>query len=240
MSDTATAADAAETAGSSRADALPADACPAAPVLGEANPADPGEQARRGRPRSEHCDRAIEAAVLELLVEQGFAGMSIEGVAARAGVAKTTIYRRWDSKEALVVDAFVRRSWERVVSPDTGNVRTDLVEMLRAFLRTLQHDGGLMQAFLAEQGRHPQLAEAFRSAFLTQRRAVIRAVLERGVARHELAPDADLELLTDVGAAILWYRFLITGAPLDDDLPHRIVDQFFPGRAPRAADGSAG
>jgi AcrR family transcriptional regulator len=189
--------------------------------------ADACEQ-RRGRPRSEQCDRAIEAAVLDLVVEHGFAGMSIEGVAARAGVAKTTIYRRWDSKEALVVDAFMRRARERVVSPDTGRLRTDLIEMLRAFLRNLQLDGGLMQAFIAEQRRHPPLAEAFRSTFLKERRAVIRAVLDRGVARGELAPGADLELLADVGAAMLWYRFIITGAPLDDDLPDRIVDQFFP------------
>jgi AcrR family transcriptional regulator len=199
--------------------------------------ADPFEQ-RRGRPRSEQCDRAIEAAVLDLLVEHGFAGMSIEGVAARAGVAKTTIYRRWDSKEALVVDAFLRRARERVVSPDTGSMRTDLIEMLRGFLRSLQLDGGLMQAFIAEQRRHPSLADAFRSTFLKERRAVIRAVLDRGVARGELAAGADLELLTDVGAAVLWYRLIITGAPLDDDLPERIVDQFFPAPSSPAQAGS--
>jgi AcrR family transcriptional regulator len=186
------------------------------------------DEQRRGRPRSEQCDRAIEAAVLDLVVEHGFGGMSIEGVAARAGVAKTTIYRRWNSKEALVVDAFMRRARERVVSPDTGRLRTDLIEMLRALLRNLQLDGGLMQAFIAEQRRHPQLADAFRSTFLKERRAVIRAVLGRGVDRGELPESADLELLADVGAAVLWYRLMITGAPLDDDLPERIVDQFFP------------
>jgi AcrR family transcriptional regulator len=198
-------------------------------------PVEACEGSRRGRPRSELCDRAIEAAALDLVVEHGFAGMSIEGVAARAGVAKTTIYRRWDCKAALVVDAFVHRSCDRVVSPDTGSLRADLIEMWRAFLRSLQHDGGLMEAFVAEQRRHPELAEAFRATFLKQRRAVVRAVLERGVERGELPPSADLDLLVDVGSSILWYRFLITGAPLDDDLPERIVDQFFPAAVATAA-----
>ncbi len=187
----------------------------------------------RGRPRDESCDRAIETATRELLVEHGFAGLSIEGIAARAGVAKTTIYRRWDSKAALVIDAFVRTGRDHLVSPDTGSVRTDLIEMLRAFLDMVQQRGDLVQALIAEQRRHPELAEAFRTAVLQQRQAAVREVLDRGVARGEIAPDADLGLLTDVGAALIWYRLSISDAALDDDLPERIVDQFF--SAPTAA-----
>jgi AcrR family transcriptional regulator len=183
---------------------------------------------RPGRPRSEHCDHAIQAAVLDLLVEEGFARMSIEGVAARAGVGKATIYRRWPSKEELVVDAVVGHSREHVVSPDTGSLRGDLLELLHAMVDKFRRDGRLLLAFTAEQQHHPQLAEAFRRTFLDERRAATREIFERAVARGELPPDADLELLMDAGPSILWHRLTITGAPIEDDLPERIVKQFLP------------
>jgi AcrR family transcriptional regulator len=170
---------------------------------------------------------------LDLLVEEGFAGLTMEGVAARAGVAKTTVYRRWDSKAALIIDAFLRGGRDPQVAPDTGTLRGDLVEMLRAFLHMVQTRGELVQALVAEQRRHPELAETFRATFLNQKKAAVGEVLARGVARGEIAPDADLGLLADVGAALIWYRLSISDAPLDDDLPERIVDQFF--AAPPAA-----
>jgi AcrR family transcriptional regulator len=185
------------------------------------------DRPHRGRPRDESCDRAIENAALDLMVELGFAGLTMEGVAARAGVAKTTVYRRWDSKAALVIDAFLRGRPDPQVALDTGSLRGDLLEMLRAFLHMVQTRGELVQALVAEQRRHPELAETFRAAFLNQKKAAVGEVLARGVARGEIAPGADLGLLADVGAALIWFR-LISGAPLDDDLPERIVDQFFP------------
>jgi AcrR family transcriptional regulator len=185
------------------------------------------ERPHRGRPRDESCDRAIEAAALELVVEQGFARLTIEGVAARAGVAKTTVYRRWDNKAALVIDAFLRAGRDPSIAPDTGSVRGDLLEMLQGFLHMVQTQGELVQALVAEQRRHPELAEAFRATFLNHKKTAVREVLARGVARGEIGPDADLGLLADVGAALIWYRLSISGAPLDDDLPERIVDQFF-------------
>jgi AcrR family transcriptional regulator len=183
---------------------------------------------RPGRPRSEHCDQAIRAAVLDLLVEEGFAGMTIEGVAARASVGKATIYRRWPSKEDLVVDAMVTQCRDNIVSPDTGSLREDLLVMLRAMIEKFRRDGRLVMAFNDEQRRHPQLADAFRRTFLDERRAVYREIFERAMARGELPPDADLELLMDVGPALLWHRLAVTGAPVEDDLPERIVNQFLP------------
>jgi AcrR family transcriptional regulator len=201
----------------------------------EGSPEGACDRPQRGRPRDESCDRAIRAAALDLVVEQGFAGLTIEGVAARAGVAKTTVYRRWGSKAALVIDAFLRGGRDHSVAPDTGSVRGDLLEMLRAFLHMVQTQGELVQALVAEQRRHPELAEAFRSTFLNQKKAAVREVLARGVARGEIAPDGDMGLLADVGAALIWYRLSISGAALDDDLPERIVDQFFAAPAPPAA-----
>lgn len=189
------------------------------------------DQHRPGRPRSGECDRAIEAAALDLLVEEGFAGMSVEGVAARAGVGKATIYRRWGNKADLVLDAVIHRCQDHVVSPDTGSLRGDAAEMLRALLGKFRRDGRLMQAFSAEQHRHPELADTFRATFLAERRAAMREILERGVARGDLAADADLDLLGDVGAALMWHRISVTGGELEDDLPDRILAQFF-GPAP--------
>jgi AcrR family transcriptional regulator len=182
---------------------------------------------RLGRPRDESRDRAIETAALELLVSHGYEGMSIEGVAALAGVGKATVYRRWDTKLDLVLDAVIRRCREHVVSPDTGALRTDLLEMFRAMLAKFRRDGAVMQAFVAEERRHPELAAAFQEMFLNERRAAMREVLLRAVDRGELAPDTDFELLGDVGSALMWHRFSVTGAALEDDLPERIIDQFF-------------
>lgn len=191
-------------------------------------PSEAVDLARRpGRPRSEDLDLAIEAATLELLVEQGYAGLSVEGVAARAGVGKASIYRRWESKLELVLHSVVHRCQEHVVSPDTGALRSDLLELFGAMLQKYRRDGAVMRAFVAEQSRHPELARAWRETFLSERRAAMREVLVRAVERGELAADSDLELLGDIGAALFWHRFAVTGAPLSDDLPRRIVDQFF-------------
>ena len=182
----------------------------------------------RGRPRSEACDRAIEAATIELLVEDGFGGMSMEKIAARAGVGKATIYRRWETKEALVVDAVGHHCLEDAPAPSTGSARADLLDMLHHFADRARRDGALMQAFASERERHPELAEAFRRTFLASRRAAARDVIERGVASGELPATTDVELLADVGPALIWHRLTVTGEPLTDDLPERIVAQFAP------------
>jgi AcrR family transcriptional regulator len=186
------------------------------------------ERGRVGRPRSEACDAAIESAVLDLLVEEGFPGVTMEGVAARAGVGKATLYRRWNTKDQLVLDAVVRRCSEHVVLPDTGSLRGDVVAHGQAMVRKFRRDGAILWAFAAETARNPALAESFRRTFLDDRRAAMREVLARGVSRGELPVDADLELLGDIGSALLWHRLAITGAPLSDDLPERIADLIVP------------
>jgi len=183
---------------------------------------------RAGRPRSEACDLAIEGAVLDLLVEDGYPGVTMEGVAARAGVGKATLYRRWHAKDRLVLDAVIHRCGEHVVSPDTGSLRGDVIEHTRALVTKFRLHGPILRAFAAETARNPALAESFRRTFLDDRRAAMREVLARGVARGELPPDADIELLGDVGSALLWHRLAITGAPLSDDLPERIADLVVP------------
>jgi AcrR family transcriptional regulator len=178
---------------------------------------------RAGRPRSEAADAAIEEAVLGLLVDEGYAGVTMEGVAARAGVGKATLYRRWPTKEQLVLAAVVHRCREHVVTPDTGSLRGDIVAHCTAALSKLRRHGAILRAFAAETAVNPALAESFRRVFLDERRAAMREVLARGVARGELPPGADIELLGDLGPALLWHRLTATGAPLTDDLPERIA-----------------
>jgi AcrR family transcriptional regulator len=186
-------------------------------------------QPRPGRPRNEDCDRAIEAAAVDLLVEEGFGRMTIEGVAARAGVGKATVYRRWATKQDLVVDAFRHRCEATAINPDTGSVRTDLLELLRSMLAKFQRDGDILAAFAAEQWRHPELAEVYRTTFLAERRAIVQAAIRRGVDRGELPADTDVEFVGDLGSAVIWHRLTVTRLPLDDDLPERIVAHLFPG-----------
>ena len=166
--------------------------------------------------------------------------MSMEGIAARAGVGKATVYRRWASKEELLVDAVRGRCLEPWEVPDTGSVRDDMCLLLRAMLLRFRRNGKVMQAFAGEQGRHPSLAETFRKTFVADRRRLSREIVQRGVARGQLPPDTDVELLADVGPALLWHRLTVSGAPLDDDLPERIVNLSFPAfaAAPRTASSA--
>ena len=184
--------------------------------------ADP-PRCRVGRPRSEAVDAAIEHAVLELLVDEGYGGVTMEGVAARAGVGKASLYRRWPTKEQLVIAAVVNRCGERIVTPDTGSLAGDVGEYCNEVLTKLRRHGGILRAFAAGTALNPALAAAWRTTFLDERRAEVRQVLQRAVDRGELPPDADLELLGDVGPALLWHRLTVTGDPLTDDLPDRIA-----------------
>ncbi|HZQ57143.1 MAG TPA: TetR/AcrR family transcriptional regulator [Acidimicrobiales bacterium] len=184
--------------------------------------ADP-PKCRLGRPRSEAVDAAIESAVLELLVDEGYGGVTMEGVAARAGVGKASLYRRWPTKEQLVIAAVLHRCEEDRATPDTGSLRSDVVAYCTRVVAKLRRHGAILRAVNAETARHPALAESFRAAFVEQRRAEVRDVLARAVDRGELPPGADLELLGDLGPALLWHRLTVTGAPLGDDLPERIA-----------------
>jgi AcrR family transcriptional regulator len=184
---------------------------------------------RVGRPRSEVCDRAILAAAVEALLEDGYAGMSIEGVAARAGVGKATIYRRWPSKAELAVEAMRTRACASVPMVDTGDLRFDLVELLRHLLEAMRGvDGTLLSTVMAERVRHPELAEQLDRSLISERRAFVRRLVEQGRERGDLPPDTDVELVADVGFAVLWHRLSMAQAPLTDDLPERIVAQFLP------------
>jgi AcrR family transcriptional regulator len=188
------------------------------------------EAARPGRPRDDDRESEILAAAVEALVAEGFDAMTIEGVAARVGAGKATLYRRWRNKTELVAAALRRHAGADVPIPDTGDARADL----RTYLRGLQAafngtDGGLMAAFTIERIRHPELGEAYDRLFVADRRAALRRMVGRAVERGDLPPNTDIELIIDVGPALMLHFFVRHNGRLPRGFADRIADQFLAG-----------
>ena len=147
-----------------------------------------------GRPRDASRDRAILAAALQILQEEGYRGLTIDGVAARAGVGRPTIYRRWPSKPALVVAALVEAAELALPVRDTGSLRGDLIAVQRrqVALMNSPESRRVTAGLVADLAADPELAERYVSQYLAPRRALVWQVLQRGIDRGELDPDADL------------------------------------------------
>jgi len=199
--------------------------------------ATPRTPARRapGRPRCEKACEAVRTAALELLDEAGWGGLTIEGVAERAGVGKATIYRWWTNKAALVVDAFFTRVSPQLEFPDTGTLRGDLVGQLRDVVREmLGPHGRLLTAIVSALPTDPALGEAFRARWVGRRRAEGMQVFDRAAARGELPADADRELLFDLLYGPLYFRLIVQYRPLREPrLAERLVDAVLYGASPR-------
>jgi AcrR family transcriptional regulator len=192
-----------------------------------------GKARSPGRPRDPHVDAAVAEAVAELLAEIGYAGLTIEGVAARAGVAKSTVYRRWSAKRDLVADALETRARTRVRAPDTGGLRSDLLEHLRGVNAALDAPVGRAIVALVTEARYdPELGRALREGFVAGRRAEVGEILARARARGELRDDVDPELIIDLLVSPLWYRALVWGESLADEALQRVVDVLVPAIAP--------
>jgi len=149
-----------------------------------------------GRPRSKRSEEAILTATTKLLTNEGYERLTLSKVAARARASKSTIYRRWPTKEHLVIEAFNR--WPTSTPRDKGDLLSDLVDMYRQSLRILQRppSNAIMPTLIAERARNPALAAVFDS-MMQRRREPVRVVLRRAVARRELPRDTDIELAAD-------------------------------------------
>lgn len=171
---------------------------------------------RRGRPRSVDADELILAATLELAGEVGINGMSMDVLADRAGVSKTTIYRRWTSKEQLVLDA-LRSAMGPLDDVDTGSLRSDLRAYLIELGERMGH-GRMSDVLphLIEVACHDDALRSQLDDYVHYRRAPMLAILRRGLDRGELPADADLDVLADVLIGPFIYRRLLTHAPLDE------------------------
>lgn len=192
-------------------------------------------QIRRGRPRNEACTGEILEAALHLVAEVGIAGLTMDAVARRAGVGKATIYRRWTSKEALMLDAWMS-CVRKPAAPDTGTLQGDLEALLGGIDSPLS-DRELQRVFpqmIAAAKVNPDVADAYR-AFVEQRRAPMRAVLLRGVERGEIDPALDLEVVQDLVIAPLMYRWIVTDAPIDEPMIRQVIATVTAGVAVRAS-----
>lgn len=162
-----------------------------------------------GRPRSAQSHQAILQAALELLAEVGFAAMSMDAIAARAGVGKTTIYRRYASKEELVADA-IESIREEIVIPDTGNLQSDIDTLIQnAAQITLNPIGRQTVAMIiSSASSNPQFAQIYWTKYLQPRRKAFAVVLERAKARNEIQADLDSDLIFDTMSGIMLYALI--------------------------------
>ena len=185
--------------------------------------ADDLPRAKAGRPRDPTRDAAILQATLEAFVDAGYDGVSVEGVAARAGVGKATIYRRFPTKAEMVVEAVRLGACIDDHLPDTGDLRADMTSMLRGLVdRFRGPDGRILVTFAVERVRNPELAAAFERSVIGGKRAHLRKLLLAAIDRGELPADADIELMAEMGPAMAWHHGL-NDLPLDDGLPDRVV-----------------
>jgi AcrR family transcriptional regulator len=167
-----------------------------------------------GRPLDPEATRAIVAATVRLLSEQGFAAMSVEGVAAAAGVGKPAIYRRFPDKRALVL-AVIQDALPPMDVPDRGDTRAELRAAMIGLPQEPEPYLALIGGLAAERSRHPELLDAFRERILLPRRAIVREIVERGKARGDIRADIDSDLPIDLlGGA--WLARGFAGAAVDD------------------------
>lgn len=193
------------------------------------------EGARRsGRPRDARIDGVILEATLELIAELGAHEFRTEDVAARAGVGKGAIYRRYGSKDELVRAAVAGLVNEQILVPDTGSTRGDLLALMREAVELYRGSlpGRLMPNLVSAMAQRPDLARAVRDGFLAGRRAALAEILRRGIERSDLRPDLDLELALDVLGGPLFYRLLITGGPIDERLAEGVTELILRGFGP--------
>jgi AcrR family transcriptional regulator len=183
-----------------------------------------------GRPRSERAHRAILQAANELLESEGFAAVTVETIAERAGVSKATIYRWWPNRAAVVMDGFLSLVSSKVPFPHTGRARADIRIHMRRLAEAFSGKiGRTVAALIAEGQSDPELAEALRSRWLSVRRAEARKILELGIERGELREDLDLEVAVDVLYGPIYYRMLVGHAPLEEDFANALADHVFAG-----------
>ncbi len=179
-------------------------------------------------PRVERSRRVILEAVLCELGEVGFGAMTIEGVAARAGVGKSTIYRHWPGKLELVEDAF-RTLKAPVVVPEVGTMRERVADVLRQVAGLVEEStySACMPALIEAAERDPKV-RAFHNRFSAERRAVLVGMLRDAVETGELPPSADPDVLADALVGLILLRHLMLGQSVSPNEAAAIVDQLLP------------
>jgi AcrR family transcriptional regulator len=192
------------------------------------NSTDTAPAPRRGRPRSDAANRAILYAAREELVEHGFTRFRLEHVAARAGVGKSTLYRRWPSKEALAQELLADLAAPHIAVEDVGDTRTELRLCVAHALHALRDTpfGQVIRTLLSQIAVNRAIGDPFRATVVEARRGEIAKVMARGVARGDLRPDADATIATELLVGPVYFRLLF-GGDLSDAFADRIADTVY-------------
>jgi AcrR family transcriptional regulator len=190
--------------------------------------------APRGRPRSARAQNAILEAAADLLLEHGLAAVSMDEVAAQAGVSKATIYRWWPTKETLAMDALYQ-DWAGVPAvDDTGSLRGDLLELLRPWARLVGRRpyAQVIAALLTEAQTNPAFAREYRARFVRPRREAGRTIFARAIERGDIPADTKIEVALDILYGPIYHRLLHGHAPLNDRFVRDVIDTALGGIAP--------
>jgi AcrR family transcriptional regulator len=184
----------------------------------------PGTKRRPGG-RTARASEAILDAALAELAEVGFAALTLDRVATRAGVHRATVYRRWASKEDLVTDTVIAAAARDVPQPDTGSLREDLRELTHAIVANLAApvSQALLRTQVSESGKVPGI-EAVTAAFWERRFSLATTIIRRGIERGELSPQTDPDFFVETLIAPLFLRALVTMRPLTSGYADRVVD----------------
>jgi AcrR family transcriptional regulator len=178
----------------------------------------------RGRPRDATLDARILEQVIALLASHGYAGLTLDELAARSGVAKTTVLRRWPSKAAVAAAGVERLALQSVDVPDSGSLHDDLRALLHGAADTFARGRGqFVPRLVREAGHHPEITELLFTVIHTRRQAYRRA-LAQAIARGELAASVDQDLLIDLLIGPIWTRLLITRDPVTTPYVDSVVE----------------
>jgi len=186
----------------------------------------PAEAAAAARPRIEgDREQQILDAALDVLADVGYDRLTMDAVASRAKASKATLYRRWNSKAKLVVESLARMKTAPVV-PDSGDLRTDLLMAFCGMGGLTDHDTtSTLGAVITAVNTDPEFAHEFREQVVAPKSRVSRTVFERALARGDLRPDIDLDLVVPALAGIVLHRVFILGERPDAALIERAIDQ---------------
>ncbi|MFD4947409.1 TetR/AcrR family transcriptional regulator [Streptomyces sp. NPDC058239] len=200
--------------------------------MSKRTPAEEPTPARPGRPRDPEVRRRVLDAVAELLAELGYLELTIDKVAARAGVTRKTVYHWWPNKPVLVGDLLVRDALVDLV-PDLGDTRRELRLLFDMVLRDVRGEhGALLPALWANMG-DPSVMERFRREVLLPRRQDARATVQRGIARGDIPADVDVDLLLDTWSGVALFRTEVRSDIFLADQADELVDLAMKGHVPR-------
>jgi AcrR family transcriptional regulator len=186
---------------------------------------DPVRPSRGGRPRDPSRDGVIRAAILRLLADVGYGALTMDAVAAQAGVGKATIYRRWRTKEDLVVDTIAELHQMGTTPSDTGSLEGDLRQLMHSLVAVVSGPlGAATLSLLSTVPHQPALADAFRAGPISVWRAAFDEAWDRAAERGEVRPGAG-PLVAEATSALLVQRWLLTGEPVDEAFADQVLEQ---------------